>query len=133
VNQALRGTLIAGPAGAALFGSLYMDWFGPVSGWDSLGWFETAVIAGAACLTFALAVAIWTRMSVSLPVAASAVTATVGVIAFLFVVHRLLNVPVDGAARESGLWLAAASCIGIVVGGYVGMGEEPRPASASTS
>jgi hypothetical protein len=133
LNQALRGTLIAGPAGGALFASLYMDWFGSASGWDALGWLETAVIAGAALLTVAFAVAIWAGLSVSLPVAASATTGTVAVIALVFVLHRLLNSPIEGAAREPGLYVALAACLAMLLGAYVGMREERVPTAPSAA
>jgi hypothetical protein len=131
MDKATKASLLAGPAGAALALSLWMDWWGGATGWDALGWLEIGVLLAAAGTALVFAIAVWLGLSVSLPVAGAALTATGGLIAGLFVLHRLINSPFEDAAREAGLYLALAACIGLMYAGRVGMQEEDLPASAS--
>ena len=65
------------------------------------------------------------RISVSYPVAGSAVTAGFGALALLLIAYRLINPPGDGLDVEFGAWLGLVAAAGITLGGYLGM-QEPR-------
>jgi hypothetical protein len=131
MDKATKASLLAGPAGAALIASLFLGWWGGATGWDALGWLEIGVLLAAAGTALVFAIAVWLRLSVSLPVAGAALTATGGVIAGIVVLHRVINSPFEGAAKEAGLYLALAACIGMVYAGRIGMQENDLPASAS--
>lgn len=152
-----RGALVAGISGIALFVAMFLSWFGEAgvasdiaervrqaselitgsapepadttaSGWDSLGWFEVLVLLGAIVTAVGFALVTYTGASVSLPIALSSCTAGAGILAFVFVLHRVINPPGDGEVdREIGLWLALVASAGIIAGGYLGMQEEEAP------
>jgi hypothetical protein len=94
-----------------------------VDAWQAFSF--TDVILAVAALTALIVGAIsLSGASVSLPVAGSAITTTLGIIAALLIAFRILNPPGD-LHRELGAWVGLAWAAGIVVGGYIGMGEEP--------
>jgi hypothetical protein len=61
--------------------------------------------------------------SVNLPVAASALTAGLGILATLLILYRIIDPPGD-AAREFGVFLGLIAAAGIAVGGWLSMQEE---------
>jgi hypothetical protein len=61
---------------------------------------------------------------VSYPVAGSATTTLLGVIAFLCVLFRLIDPPGSGdITREIGVWLGLVGSAGVALGGYLGIQE----------
>jgi hypothetical protein len=69
-----------------------------------------------------------TGLSVSYPVAGSAISCGLGALAFLLVLYRLIDPPLDGEVeREVGIWLGLLASAGIAVGGYLGMQEAGAP------
>ena len=84
------------------------------------------VIGVAALGAIALAAASLAHLSVSLPVAGSAITAAIGTIAFVLILYRLIS-PADDLERQLGVWLGLLAAAGVVCGGWVGMREDaPR-------
>jgi hypothetical protein len=66
----------------------------------------------------------WIGLSVSYPVAGSAIACGAGLAALVLVGYRMVDPPFDGdVGLEPGAWLALAASAGIVVGGYLGMQE----------
>jgi hypothetical protein len=89
------------------------------------------VCAAAAIAALAGAIVTLTGLSVSYPVAGSAVSCGIGALAFLLILYRLLDPPLDGEVdRELGIWLGLVTSAGIAVGGYLGMQEAGAPAAA---
>jgi hypothetical protein len=83
-------------------------------------------MAAAAVSALSVGIVVLARLSVSYPVAGSAVTAGFGGLAFLLIAYRLINPPGSGAVdREIGAWLGLIAAAGITLGGYLGM-QEPR-------
>ncbi len=121
-----KGALIAGPAGVGLFLVMFIGWFGE-SGWSSVGWFGASVIAAAALTAVALALVVYTRASVSLPVALSTLTAALGAIALVVIAYRAIDPPADGE-RELGLYLGLVAAAALALGGWIGMQEDRPPA-----
>jgi hypothetical protein len=142
-----RGELIAGAAGIVLLISLFFfDWyavgvnlstpFGDVSGsglefgaWDGQGFTGTIanlVILAAAVAAVGLAVLTATSRTVALPVAASALTAGLGIAAFVMVFLRMVFQPGENEFIELrfGIWLALISTAVIAYGGWESMREE---------
>jgi hypothetical protein len=147
LSKLRRGELIAGVAGIVLLISLFfLDWyavgvnlstpFGDVSSsglefgaWDGQGFTGTIanlVILAAAIAAVGLAVLTATARTVALPMAASALTAGIGIAAFVMVFLRMVFQPGNNEFIELrfGIWLALISTAVIAYGGWDSMREE---------
>jgi len=141
-----RGEWIAAVGGIVLLITLFfLDWyavdvnistpFGDIGGgaefgaWDGQGFTGTIanlVILAAAIAAVGLAVVTATSRTVTLPVAASALTAGLGIAAVAMVVLRMLFQPGENEFIELrfGIWLALISSAVIAYGGWEAMKEE---------
>jgi hypothetical protein len=142
-----RGEMIAAAGGIALLISMFfVDWyaggadistpFGDVSvnsagfgPWDGQGFTGTIadlVILAAAIAAIGLAVVTATSRTVALPVAASALTATLGIAAVVMVLLRMVFQPGPNEFIELrfGILLALISSAAIAYGGWDAMREE---------
>jgi hypothetical protein len=81
------------------------------------------VMAVAAILALSVGVVVLTGVSVSYPIAGSAVATGFGVAAFACILYRLVDPPGEGLDREIAAWLGLLAAAGIVVGGYLAMQE----------
>jgi multidrug transporter EmrE-like cation transporter len=90
--------------------------------WESFDFIDIvlllAVIAG-----IGLAVLAAAQSSVQLPVAASAITAGLGILGTLLVLYRVIEPPSE-ASRKVGLFLGLIAVAGIALGGWLAMQEE---------
>ena len=107
----------------------FLPWYS-AQGDNATAWQAFSVvdlfIAAAAVAGLAVGIVVLGRISVSYPVAGSAV-APGGALALLLIAYRLINPPgADGVEREIGAWLGLLAAAGITYGGYLGM-QEPRP------
>lgn len=127
------GGAIGALSGAGLLLATFLPWYGdPLSGetltaWQALEWID---LICAACGLVSISPELSRRMSlsVSYPVAGSAIACGAGLLAFALVLFRILDPPFDyegGIDREPGIWLALVASAGIVFGGYLGMKEDP--------
>ena len=142
-----RGEMIAGVSGLALIIFMFFAWWGApeitiqtalgnqtiggvgsANAWEAASfldivWFLTGLIA--------VAFAVSTAMSreVTLPVAASAITAGVGTLSTVLIIYRLIDTPYD-ATRKLGVFLGLIAAAGIAYGGWVSMQEEGTSFSA---
>jgi hypothetical protein len=142
-----RGEMIAAVGGIVLLVTMFfVDWyaggadvstpFGDVSvnsagfgPWDGQGFTGTIadlVILAAAIAAIGLAVVTATSRTVALPVAASALTAGLGIAAVVMVLLRMVFQPGPNEFIELrfGIWLALISCAVIAYGGWEAMKEE---------
>jgi hypothetical protein len=147
LSKLRRGELIAAVGGIVLlFSMFFLDWyagganlstpFGDVSvdgggfgPWDGQGFTGTIadlVILAAAVAAIGLAVVTATSRTVALPVAASALTAGLGIGAVVMVLLRLVFQPGPNEFVELrfGIWLALISSAVIAYGGWEAMREE---------
>ena len=146
LSKLRRGELIAGVGGIVLLLALFIfDWygvdvnittpFGDIGGgadfgaWDGQGFTGTIanlVILAAALTAVGLAVLTATARTVALPVAASALTAGLGIAAVAMVLLRMVFQPGDDEFIELrfGIWLALISSAVIAYGGWEAMREE---------
>jgi hypothetical protein len=144
LTRVSRGALIAGISGVALFIIMWLPWFGllgafgeiaegfavpgaaevddNINAWQSFDFIDLVLLAA---VIVAVGLAVMTAMgsSVNLPVAASALTAGIGVLATLLILYRILDPPFD-ADREIGVFLGLIAAAGIAVGGWLSMQEE---------
>jgi hypothetical protein len=140
------GELIAGISGIVLLIALFFfDWYGigasistPVGefsirgdfgAWDRQGFVGTLanlVILAAGVTAVGLALLTATSRTVALPVAASALTAALGVAAVVMVLGRMLFQPLDNefVDLKFGIWLALIGAAGVAIGGWQSMQEE---------
>jgi multidrug transporter EmrE-like cation transporter len=144
-SRVRAGELIAGISGVALFIIMFLPWFGvpeaaeelieqlggvgavedadtTANAWESFDFIDIvlllAVIAG-----IGLAVLAAAQSSVQLPVAASAITAGLGILGTLLVLYRVIEPPSE-ASRKVGLFLGLIAVAGIAFGGWLAMQEE---------
>jgi hypothetical protein len=131
------GEKLAALSALALFGFLFLDWFGlagtrGVAGWDSLGWLALAlcVLAIAAGLVLPFVVAFYE--SPVLPVLTAIVTVLLGGLAAIAVIAEGIFQPGDSATTIvlSGYWLGLIAAAGIARGGFLSMREEYLPGVA---
>jgi hypothetical protein len=144
-SRVRTGEMIAGISGFALFVFMFFNWFGvttpgqiegvpivvqaegSVSAWEAFDFIDLvlllAVIAAVGLLVLSAS-----QASVNLPVAASAVTAGLGILATLLVLYRVIDPPdiVEGldVSRKIGVYLGLIASAGIAVGGWMAMQEE---------
>jgi hypothetical protein len=141
-----RGELIAAVGGIVLLFSMFvLDWYAgganlstPFGGssveigfgaWDGQGFTGTIadlLILAAAIAAVGLAVVTATSRTVALPVAASALTAALGIAAVVMVLLRMVFQPGPNEFIELrfGIWLALISSAVIAYGGWEAMREE---------
>jgi hypothetical protein len=146
VGRLRTGELIAGISGLALLVILFLNWYGipdvdngvnieglrgfaeaggadtSFNAWQSFDFIDIILLL-TSIVAVGLAVATASARTVALPVAASAVTAGLGIIATLLVLYRVIDPPED-AAREYGVFLGLAAAAGVAVGGWLSMQEE---------
>jgi hypothetical protein len=142
-----RGELIAAIGGVLLLIALFLvDWYsagtsitlplgttvkvqGNFGAWDGEGFFgfiANLIVLAAAIAAIALAVLTATSRTVALPVAASAITASLGIAAVLMVLLRMLFQPGpnDLISLEFGIFLALVASVLVAFGGWDSMKEE---------
>jgi hypothetical protein len=140
------GELIAAVSGIVLLiALLFLDWYGigasfetplgevgvgaEFGAWDNQGFFGTLanlVILAAGVAAVGLALLTATARTVALPVAASALTAALGIGAVLMVALRMLLQPFDGSIvdLEFGIFVALIAAAAVAYGGWQSMQEE---------
>jgi hypothetical protein len=140
------GELIAAISGVVLLIALFFfDWYGigasvstPIGefsirgdfgAWDRQGFFGTLanfVILAAGLAAVGLALLTATSRTVALPVAASALTAWLGIAAVVMVLARMVLQPLDNdfVDLKFGIWLALIAAAGVAIGGWQSMQEE---------
>jgi hypothetical protein len=123
------GELVEAISGLGLLVVSFLPWYS-AGGEDATAWQAFSVIdlvmAAAAIAALSVAIVVLARLSVSYPVAGSAVTVGFGGLALLLIAYRLINPPGSGEVdREIGSWLGLIAAAGITLGGYLGL-QEPR-------
>jgi hypothetical protein len=146
LSKVRGGEMIAAIGGIVLLIALFFfDWYGigasvstPIGefsirgdfgAWDRQGFFGTLanlVILAAGVAAVGLALLTATSRTVALPVAASALTAALGIAAVVMVLARMLLQPLDNdfVDLKFGFWLAVFGAAGVAIGGWKSMQEE---------
>jgi hypothetical protein len=136
------GEVLAGAAGLALLGLLFVDWYGTTIAFGALDRLDLGltaweafsvtdiVLALVAVLAIALAVTNAAGRGPALPVALGVLTSTAGLAATLLVLYRIVNQPGPNDVIEvrTGAWLALAATAAVFFGGWLALSDEtPRP------
>jgi hypothetical protein len=129
------GELVGAISGLGMLVVSFLPWYS-AGGQDATAWQAFSVVdlvmAAAALAALSVGIVVLGRVSVSYPVAGSAVTFGFGGLALLLIAYRLINPPGGGDIdREVGAWLGLIAAAGITLGGYLGL-QEPR-ATPSTA
>jgi hypothetical protein len=137
--------MIAAVSGAALFIIMFLPWFGlggqlgdafnqaqdlglapdvdtSANAWESFSFIDIVLFV-TVIVAVAFGVAAAMARDVALPVAASAITAGLGILSVLLIAYRLLDTPYD-SSRKFGVFVGLIAAIGIAYGGWIGMQEE---------
>ena len=141
VSRLNQGEKLAGAAGIALLLVMFIfTWFSfdvpfgdaGFNAWESFGLIDLILfVAAVAGITLAVVAA--SQSKVDLPVALSAITAGLGILAVVLIVFRILSPPDFGAGgfgvdvdadRGIGVFLGLIAAIGIAAGGWMAMQEE---------
>ncbi len=148
-SRVRTGELIAGISGVALFIFSFFSWFGvsapdieapagiqfdvasfeeSANAWESFDFIDIVLLL-AVIAAVGLMVLSASQASVNLPVAASAITAGLGILATLLVLYRVIDPPdfgVEGldVGRKIGVFLGLIASAGIGLGGWMAMQEE---------
>jgi hypothetical protein len=135
LSQVRVGELVGGISGLGLLVVSFLPWYS-AGGQNATAWQAFSVVdlvmAAAAVAAISVAIVSLGRLSVSYPVAGSAMTAGFGGLALLLIAYRLINPPGSGDVdREVGAWLGLIAAAGITLGGYLGM-QEPAVRRTST-
>jgi Ni/Fe-hydrogenase subunit HybB-like protein len=121
------GDLVGAVSGLGLLVSSFLPWYS-AGGENATAWQSFAVIdlvmAAAAVAGLSVVIVVLIGLSVSYPVAGSAVTTLFGGLALILIAYRLINPPgVADVGREIGAWLGLVAAAGVSLGGYLGMQE----------
>jgi len=135
------GELIAGAGGVALLVVMFFDWYAAggqtqfqgqdfeislgFNAWEAFS-ITDLILALTAVSGIALAVLTASRRSPALPVALSVITTTLGALATLLVLYRILNQPGpnDFIEVKFGAFLGFLSVLAIAAGGFRSMRDE---------
>jgi hypothetical protein len=148
------GELIAGIAGVALFIIMFLPWFGVDFGigeaveeaqdlgfdvpevedsvnfnaWESFDVIDLVLLV-TVVVSVGLAAATAMARTVALPVAASAITAGLGILSTVLILYRLIDpIGEGGVDRKFGIFLGLIAAAAIAYGGWRAMQEEPQAA-----
>ena len=140
------GELIAAIAALLLFIVMFLNWFGApevdtgvpgldvegsaeaagvdtsLNAWESFGFIDIVLLV-TILVAIGLAVASATGRTVSLPVAASALTAGLGILSTLLILYRILDTPFE-LDREIFVFVGLVLAAAIAFGGWRAMQEE---------
>jgi hypothetical protein len=138
------GELIAGVSGVALFIIMFLPWFGvdfgdageiaeglgidvPEASVDFNAWeafdFIDLVLLVTIVVAVGLAVASMAAQTVALPVAASSITAGLGILSTLLILYRIIDPPSE-LDRKFWVFAGLVAAAGIAYGGWRSMQEE---------
>jgi hypothetical protein len=125
------GDVLAGVAGIVLFGALFLPWYtvSPtrehLTGWQAFSIIDM-LLAIAAAFGPAVAVAVMTRRSPTLPIALGAVGSLAGAFAVILVLVRILDQPGPNQflSVAAGAWVGLAGAAGLAAGCWWSLVDE---------
>ncbi len=144
-SRLTRGEQVAAIAGIALLVIMFLPWFGiggaageaieqaqdlgfapdvstSANAWESFDVIDLVLLLTVVAAV-GVAVAAMMAQTVAMPIAASAITAGLGILSTVLVAYRLLDPPYD-ASRKFGAFLGLIAAAGVAYGGWLAMQEE---------
>jgi hypothetical protein len=144
-SRLTRGEQVAAIAGIALLVIMFLPWFGiggvageaieqaqdlgfapdvstSANAWESFDVIDLVLLL-TVIAAVGVAVAAMMAQTVAMPIAASAITAGLGILSTVLVAYRLLDPPYD-ASRKFGAFLGLIAAAGVAYGGWLAMQEE---------
>jgi hypothetical protein len=127
------GDVLAGAGSVLLLGATFLRWYSDsesLSAWAAFGVVDV-ILAAVVVLGLALAASQLAAHGPAVPVGLAVLTATVGTIAALLVLYRILNQPGpnDVVRVCAGAWLGLAAVAAVTAGAWWALDDErPRPA-----
>ena len=124
-----HGELIAALGGVALLIVMFLSWYSAggigLTAWEAFN-VTDVILALTALAGIGLAALTAARRSPALPVAGSVITWTLGAVAVLLVLYRILNQPGPNefVEVELGAFLGLLSVLAVAVGGWRAMRDE---------
>ena len=139
------GEAIAGISAVVLFIVMFLPWFGidaevpagaedvaeaigvtipdtSFNAWESFDFIDLVLLV-TVVVAVGMAIATMAAQTVALPVAASALTAGLGILSTLLVLYRVVDPP-EGLGRELWVFIGLIAAAGIAYGGWYAMQEE---------
>ena len=141
LSRLRHGDLIAGIGGVALLATMFLAWYSAggsatfqgqdievslnLTAWEAFS-ITDLILALTALCGIALAVLTATRRSPALPVAAGVITTTLGALATLLVLYRILNQPGPNEFLDVklGAFLGFLAVLAVAVGGFLAIRDE---------
>lgn len=117
------GEWIAAASGAALLVSLFLPWYGPSTGWETLAAFDV-LLGLIAAFPVALLLITAAQRVPAVPMALTVFSTFAGMLGVVLVGVRILA---PAGTRGWGVWLALAATFGIAVGALMAMRDERLP------
>jgi hypothetical protein len=129
------GELVGAASGLGLLVASFLPFYSEfevnVTAWQAFSIIDL-VMAAAGIAALSVGAVVVLRLSVSYPVAGSAVTTGVGALALVLIAYRIIDPPGNGdVEREIGAWLSLVAAAGITLGGYFGMQDPSALAEPS--
>jgi hypothetical protein len=129
------GEAIAGTSAVVLFIVMFLPWFGvdaeaigiseasiSFNAWESFDFIDLVLLV-TIVVAVGMAIATMAAQTVALPVAASGLTAGLGILSTLLVLYRVIDPP-EGLGREFWAFIGLIAAAGIAYGGWYAMQEE---------
>jgi hypothetical protein len=142
------GEWLAGVSGVVLLVALFLDWYGPLVGYDKLSAWEAfgvvdVVLALAAVWAIALAAMTALDRSQAVPTALASLLTYVALLALALVLYRVISppdhlqsatpgrptgyIPSGDPSREVGLWIGLAATVGVLAGALAALRDDRFP------
>jgi hypothetical protein len=132
---------LAGVAGTALVGSLFLDWYsvvtilslpapdGGLSAWEAFAVTDVLLLLSG-LFGVAIFLTMATQAAAAVPIATASLATVSALVALVAVAIRTINPPGSGLDRSAGLWIGLAAALALVASGAAAMRDERSPASA---
>lgn len=118
------GEWLAAAGGAALVGSLFLNWYGDgVSGWEAFSALDLIFVAVG---VFALALALVTaaQATVAVPIAMGSFLTLAGIAATLLALGRVVVLPGAASGRSAGVFIGLGAACALTLGALLAIRDE---------
>lgn len=121
-NRLRPQEIVTGIGGLALFASLFLEWTGGLSGWNTLAIIDL-LLALTAIGAIVLPIVAAMNSKPDAPITGDALVTLAGMVSTVLVGFRIID-PVGESGRGAGLWVALAAALVISVSAWSAMADE---------